>query len=64
MLKLHDGENVAVILSTDMIPMRLVAGRTVVLILSESHPGEGFEDVAGGLADVCFPALAQARLAA
>ncbi|HZH05072.1 MAG TPA: ABC transporter ATP-binding protein [Lautropia sp.] len=48
----------------EVISTRLFAGRTVVHILADSHPGEGFESVAGGLEDVYFSTLAQSRRAA
>jgi ABC-type multidrug transport system ATPase subunit len=48
----------------EVISTRLFAGRTVVHILSDSDPGEGFETVAGGLEDVYFSTLAQSRRAA
>jgi ABC-type multidrug transport system ATPase subunit len=47
-----------------VISTRLFAGRTVVHILSDSDPGEGFEPAAGGLEDVYFSTLAAARKAA
>ena len=48
----------------EIISTRLVAGRTIVHILSDSDPGEGFAPVAGGLREVYFATLAQARQAA
>ncbi|HEX8533222.1 MAG TPA: ABC transporter ATP-binding protein [Allosphingosinicella sp.] len=48
----------------DVISTRLFAGRTVVHILAESDPGNGFEAVDGGLEDVYFSTLAQSRRAA
>lgn len=47
-----------------IISTRLFAGRTVIHVLSDSHPGEGFEPVKGGLEDVYFSTLANARRAA
>jgi ABC-type multidrug transport system ATPase subunit len=44
-----------------VISTRLSAGRTMVHILSDADPGEGFASVPGSLADVYFAALAQAR---
>jgi ABC-type multidrug transport system ATPase subunit len=48
----------------EVISTRLFAGRTVIHILAESDPGEGFAPVAGGLEDVYFSTLAQSRRAA
>jgi hypothetical protein len=48
----------------ELISTRLFAGRTVVHILSENDPGEGFASVEGGLEDVYFSTLAQSRRAA
>jgi ABC-type multidrug transport system ATPase subunit len=48
----------------EVISTRLFAGRTVVHILADNDPGEGFENVAGGLEDVYFSTLAQSRRAA
>ena len=48
----------------ELISTRLFAGRTVVHILSESDPGNGFASVEGGLEDVYFSTLAQSRRAA
>jgi ABC-type multidrug transport system ATPase subunit len=48
----------------EVISTRLFAGRTVIHILSESDPGNGFTSVDGGLADVYFSTLAQSRRAA
>jgi ABC-2 type transport system ATP-binding protein len=48
----------------EVISTRLFAGRTVVHVLSDSDPGNGFESVAGGLEDVYFSTLAQSRRAA
>jgi ABC-2 type transport system ATP-binding protein len=47
-----------------VISTRLFAGRTVVHVLSDSDPGEGFACVEGGLEDVYFSTLAATRLAA
>jgi ABC-2 type transport system ATP-binding protein len=48
----------------ELISTRLFAGRTVIHVLSDSDPGDGFAPVAGGLEDVYFSTLAQARRAA
>jgi ABC-2 type transport system ATP-binding protein len=48
----------------EVISTRLFAGRTVVHIVSEKDPGDGFTAVEGGLADVYFSTLAQSRRAA
>jgi ABC-type multidrug transport system ATPase subunit len=47
-----------------IISTRLFAGRTIVHILSDSDPGDGFALVEGGLEDVYFATLAQLRQAA
>jgi ABC-type multidrug transport system ATPase subunit len=48
----------------ELIASRLFAGRTVIHILSDSDPGDGFEATEGGLEDVYFSTLAQSRRAA
>ena len=48
----------------EVISTRLFAGRTIVHVLAQSDPGNGFEPVAGGLEDVYFSTLAQSRRAA
>jgi ABC-type multidrug transport system ATPase subunit len=48
----------------ELISTRLFSGRTVVHILSDSDPGNGFASVDGGLEDVYFSTLAQSRRAA
>jgi ABC-type multidrug transport system ATPase subunit len=48
----------------ELISTRLFAGRTVIHILSDQDPGNGFESVEGGLEDVYFTTLAQSRRAA
>ena len=47
-----------------VISTRLFAGRTVIHILSDQDPGEGFAATEGGLEDVYFSTLVQSRLAA
>jgi ABC-2 type transport system ATP-binding protein len=47
-----------------VISTRLFAGRTVIHILADSDPGQGFSAVAGGLEDVYFSTLATCRRAA
>jgi ABC-type multidrug transport system ATPase subunit len=47
-----------------VISSRLFAGRTIVHILSDDDPGDGFAPIEGGLADVYFSTLAQSRRAA
>jgi ABC-2 type transport system ATP-binding protein len=47
-----------------VIAMRLLAGRTVVHVLSDVAPGEGFAPAAAGLEDVYFATLSQQRKAA
>jgi ABC-2 type transport system ATP-binding protein len=48
----------------EVISTRLFAGRTVVHVLSDNLPANGFEVVEGGLEDVYFSTLAHARRAA
>jgi ABC-2 type transport system ATP-binding protein len=48
----------------DILSSRLVAGRTVVHILSDDDPGDGFTLVDAGLEDVYFSSLAVTRRAA
>jgi ABC-type multidrug transport system ATPase subunit len=47
-----------------VISTRLLAGRTVVHVLSDTDPGAGFSAFDGGLEDVYFATLAHARRAA
>ena len=48
----------------EVISTRLFAGRTVVHVLADADPGEGFTPVSGGLEDVYFSTLSGARRAA
>ena len=48
----------------ELISTRLFAGRTVIHILADADPGDGFAPVDGGLEDVYFTTLAQSRRAA
>ena len=48
----------------EVISTRLFAGRTVIHVLADTDPGDGFTIVDGGLADVYFSTLAQSRRAA
>jgi ABC-2 type transport system ATP-binding protein len=48
----------------ELISTRLFAGRTVIHILADSDPGDGFTSVEGGLEDVYFSTLALSRRAA
>ncbi len=48
----------------EVLSTRLLAGRTVVHILSDRDPGNGFTSVDAGLQDVYFSTLAQSRRAA
>ncbi len=48
----------------EVLSTRLLAGRTVVHILSPEDPGNGFTDVEAGLEEVYFSTLAHARRAA
>jgi ABC-2 type transport system ATP-binding protein len=47
-----------------IISTRLFAGRTVIHVLADADPGNGFAPVEGGLEDVYFTTLAQSRQAA
>ena len=47
-----------------IISTRLFAGQTIVHVLSETDPGEGFAPADAGLEDVYFSTLARARRAA
>jgi ABC-2 type transport system ATP-binding protein len=47
-----------------VISTRLFAGRTIVHVLADSDPGNGFASAEGGLEDVYFSTLAEARRAA
>jgi ABC-2 type transport system ATP-binding protein len=47
-----------------VIATRLFGGRTMIHVLSETRPGEGFEPAEGGLEDVYFSTLAPKRTAA
>jgi ABC-type multidrug transport system ATPase subunit len=48
----------------ELLSTRLFAGRTIVHILSDHEPGNGFTSVDAGLQDVYFCTLAQSRRAA
>jgi len=45
----------------ELLSTRLLAGRTVVHILADQDPGDGFTPIAAGLEDVYFAALSDAR---
>jgi ABC-type multidrug transport system ATPase subunit len=47
-----------------VISTRLFAGNTVIHVLADNDPGDGFERVQGGLEDVYFSTLAASRAAA
>ncbi len=47
-----------------VISTRLFAGRTIIHVLKDVSPGDGFEPVAGGLEDVYFSTLDTSRRAA
>jgi ABC-type multidrug transport system ATPase subunit len=49
--------------SHEVISTRLFAGRTIIHILSDVDPGDGFTAVDGGLEDVYFATLARTRRA-
>ncbi len=48
----------------DVISNRLYGGRTVVHVLADSDPGDGFEPIHGGLEDLYFSTLSASRRAA
>ena len=48
----------------EVISNRLYAGRTVIHILADADPGDGFESVEGGLEDLYFSTLSAVRRAA
>jgi ABC-2 type transport system ATP-binding protein len=48
----------------EVLSTRLYAGRTVVHVLADQDPGDGFAVVDAGLQDVYFSTLAHARRAA
>jgi hypothetical protein len=48
----------------ELISTRLFAGRTVVHVLADTDPGNGFAALEGDLEDVYFSTLAQSRRAA
>jgi ABC-type multidrug transport system ATPase subunit len=45
----------------EVIATRLLAGRTLVHILADADPGDGFEPIAGGLEEVYFATLSSLR---
>ena len=47
-----------------VISTRLFAGRTIIHVMAEGSPGDGFEPVEGGLEDVYFSTLDASRRAA
>ena len=47
-----------------VISTRLFAGRTIIHVMADSSPGEGFKPVSGGLEDVYFSTLDTSRRAA
>ena len=48
----------------EVISTRLFAGRTVIHVLADGKPGEGFTPASGGLEDVYFSTLSTSRRAA
>lgn len=48
----------------EVIATRLFGGRTLIHVLADEHPGEGFEAAEGGLEDVYFSTLSAKRRAA
>ncbi len=58
------GDVEAIRAAREVISTRLVAGRTLVHVLADADPGNGFAPAAGGLEDVYFSTLATSRRAA
>ena len=50
--------------ANEVIATRLFGGRTMIHVLADEHPGEGFEPAEGGLEDVYFSTLSANRRAA
>jgi ABC-2 type transport system ATP-binding protein len=48
----------------EVISTRLFGGRTVIHVIADTHPGDGFELADGGLEDVYFSVLSAVRRAA
>jgi ABC-2 type transport system ATP-binding protein len=48
----------------EILSTRLFAGRTILNVLSDADPGDGFAAADAGLQDVYFSTLARARRAA
>jgi ABC-type multidrug transport system ATPase subunit len=48
----------------EVISNRLYAGRTVIHVLADADPGDGFEPIEGGLEDLYFSTLSAVRRAA
>jgi ABC-2 type transport system ATP-binding protein len=48
----------------EVISTRLFAGRTIIHVLADEDPGDGFQAIAGGLDDVYFSTLSALRKAA
>ncbi len=48
----------------EVISTRLYAGRTVIHVLADADPGDGFEPEPGGLEDLYFSSLTASRRAA
>ena len=45
----------------EVISTRLFAGSTIINVLADSDPGDGFEAAEGGLEDVYFSTLTRSR---
>jgi ABC-type multidrug transport system ATPase subunit len=64
-MKVVDRDQLAVVRERyDVLSTRLFTGRTIVHILSDRDPGDGFTSVDAGLEDVYFSTLARTRRAA
>jgi ABC-type multidrug transport system ATPase subunit len=64
-MKTVDKDELAAVSAThQVISSRLFAGRTVIHVLADADPGEGFAPTQGGLEDVYFSTLSQTARAA
>ena len=45
----------------ELLSTRLLAGRTVIHVLADADPGDGFTLIEAGLEDVYFSTLAESR---
>jgi ABC-type multidrug transport system ATPase subunit len=64
MKTIDKGELAAVRETHEVISTRLFSGRTIIHVLADSDPGQGFAPTPGGLEDVYFSTLSRAARAA